>query len=88
MTSSPPSSPEHPEHPEHAEPTDPSALPEPSRTADLVITGCTVLAHDAEERVTFREDAAIVVRDGAVDQATSAADARPGRAARARRYDA
>jgi hypothetical protein len=73
MTPSPPSSPE----------SRPPAPPEPARTADLVITGCTVLTDDAEEHVTFREDAAIVVRDGAVDEVTSSAEA-AGLAARER----
>ncbi|MEU9985811.1 amidohydrolase [Streptomyces sp. NPDC048045] len=40
--------------------------------ADLVITGCTVLVHDEEERIAFREDAAIVVRDGAIASVTTA----------------
>ncbi|MGC0332687.1 5-methylthioadenosine/S-adenosylhomocysteine deaminase [Streptomyces sp. SAI-170] len=43
--------------------------------ADLIITGCTVLAHDDQERIGFREDAAIVVRDGAVAAVTDAAEA-------------
>jgi 5-methylthioadenosine/S-adenosylhomocysteine deaminase len=43
--------------------------------ADLVITGCTVLVHDDEERIGFREDAAIVVRDRVVAAVTSAAEA-------------
>ncbi|MEV6484224.1 amidohydrolase [Streptomyces sp. NPDC051576] len=50
----------------------------PSRTeaaADLIITRCTVLVHDDQERIGFREDAAIVVRDGLVASVTSAADA-------------
>ncbi|MDV9175353.1 amidohydrolase [Streptomyces sp. W16] len=42
--------------------------------ADLLITGCTVLVHDDEERVGFERDAAIVVRDGLVESVTSAAD--------------
>ncbi|WP_427923129.1 amidohydrolase [Streptomyces sp. cg40] len=49
----------------------------PSRTeaaADLIITRCTVLVHDDQERIAFREDAAIVVRDGLVASVTSAAD--------------
>ncbi|MFI7497116.1 amidohydrolase [Streptomyces sp. NPDC049687] len=53
----------------------PTPAPEPARAADLVITGCTVLVHDEEERVGFREDAAIVVRDGTVDAVTGAAEA-------------
>ncbi|MFJ5777189.1 amidohydrolase [Streptomyces sp. NPDC093094] len=43
--------------------------------ADLVITGCTVLVHDDQERIGFQEDAAIVVRDGIVAAVTGAADA-------------
>lgn len=54
----------------------PSATPapEPGRAADLLIAGCTVLVHDADERVGFREDAAIVVRDGLVAAVTGAAE--------------
>ncbi|MEU3982759.1 amidohydrolase [Streptomyces sp. NPDC026672] len=44
--------------------------------ADLLITGCTVLVHDDQERIEFRDDAAIVVRDGAVASVTAAADVR------------
>lgn len=40
---------------------------------DLLITGCTVLVHDDEERIGFAEDAAIVVRDGMIVAVTSAA---------------
>ncbi|WP_327595441.1 amidohydrolase [Streptomyces chartreusis] len=40
--------------------------------ADLIITGCTVLVHDDQERIGFEEDAAIVVRDGVVESVTSA----------------
>ncbi|MFH8770669.1 amidohydrolase [Streptomyces sp. NPDC017958] len=43
--------------------------------ADLVVTGCTVLVHDEEERIGFREDAAIVVREGAIEAVTTAAAA-------------
>ncbi|SOD87339.1 amidohydrolase [Streptomyces sp. Ag109_G2-15] len=47
--------------------------------ADLIITGCTVLVHDEvhdeEERIAFREDAAIVVRDGVIEAVTTAAAA-------------
>ncbi|MFD0054285.1 amidohydrolase [Streptomyces sp. NPDC127168] len=43
------------------------------KPADLVITGCTVLVHGDGERIGFEEDAAIVVRDGAVDSVTTAA---------------
>jgi 5-methylthioadenosine/S-adenosylhomocysteine deaminase len=42
-------------------------------TVDLLITGCTVLVHDDEERIGFAEDAAIVVRDGVVEAVTTAA---------------
>ncbi|MFC8511859.1 amidohydrolase [Streptomyces sp. NPDC057257] len=42
--------------------------------ADLIITGCTVLVHDDQERIGFEEDAAIVVRDGVVESVTGAAD--------------
>lgn len=48
----------------------------PSAPADLIITGCTVLVHDDQERIGFAEDAAIVVRDGAVVSVTPASDAR------------
>lgn len=41
--------------------------------ADLIITGCTVLVHDDQERIGFEEDAAIVVRDGLVASVTTAA---------------
>ncbi|CCK30865.1 hydrolase [Streptomyces davaonensis JCM 4913] len=51
--------------------------------ADLIITGCTVLVHDDQERTGFREDAAIVVRDGAVEAVTDAAEV-VGRPARER----
>lgn len=43
---------------------------------DLLITGCTVLVHDDEERIGFAQDAAIVVRDGVIVAVTSAADTR------------
>ncbi|MFI9821218.1 amidohydrolase [Streptomyces sp. NPDC052013] len=58
----------------------PSAAESP---AELIITGCTVLVHDDQEAVGFMEDAAIVVRDGAVAEVTSAQAVR-GRAARER----
>jgi len=48
----------------------------PSAPADLIITGCTVLVHDDQERIGFAEDAGIVVRDGAVVSVTPASDAR------------
>ncbi|KMS69028.1 hydrolase [Streptomyces viridochromogenes] len=40
--------------------------------ADLVITGCTVLLHDDQERIGFQENAAIVVRGGVVESVTTA----------------
>ncbi|MFJ8904272.1 amidohydrolase [Streptomyces sp. NPDC102351] len=55
----------------------PSAVESP---AGLIITGCTVLTHDDQERVGFRENAAVVVRDGAVAEVTDAG-AVAGRAA-------
>ncbi|MEU5364480.1 amidohydrolase [Streptomyces sp. NPDC005925] len=42
-------------------------------TVDLLITGCTVLVHDDEERIGFARDAAVVVRDGVIEAVTSAA---------------
>lgn len=42
--------------------------------ADLIITGCTVLVHDEQERIGFEEDAAIVVRDGVVEAVTAAVE--------------
>ncbi|MFD4556396.1 amidohydrolase [Streptomyces sp. NPDC058469] len=42
--------------------------------ADLLITGCTVLVHDDQERIGFEEDAAIVVRDGLVESVGGAAE--------------
>ncbi|MGW1048176.1 amidohydrolase [Streptomyces sp. NPDC002521] len=44
--------------------------------ADLVITGCTVLVHDENERIGFRPDAAIVVRDRVIESVTTAAEVR------------
>ncbi|MFH9015761.1 amidohydrolase [Streptomyces sp. NPDC017943] len=41
--------------------------------AELIISACTVLVHDDQERIGFAEDAAIVVRDGLVDAVTTAA---------------
>ncbi|MEU6377894.1 amidohydrolase [Streptomyces sp. NPDC046909] len=38
--------------------------------ADLVITGCTALVHDDQERVGFEENATIVVRDGVIESVT------------------
>jgi len=40
--------------------------------ADLLITGCTVLVHDDQERIGFEEDAAVVIRGGVVESVTSA----------------
>ncbi|MDC0769439.1 amidohydrolase [Streptomyces sp. HD] len=40
--------------------------------ADLIITGCTVLLHDDQERVGFQENATIVVRDGVIESVTTA----------------
>ncbi|WP_309096976.1 amidohydrolase [Streptomyces sp.] len=45
----------------------PSAADSP---AELIISACTVLVHDDQERIGFREDAAIVVRDGIVQAVT------------------
>ncbi|WP_185930880.1 MULTISPECIES: amidohydrolase [unclassified Streptomyces] len=47
----------------------PSAVESP---AGLIITGCTVLTHDDQERIRFVQDAAVVVRDGAVAEVTRA----------------
>src|SRR5690606_12496820 len=55
----------------------PSAVESP---AGLIITGCTVLTHDDQERIGFTEDAAVVVRDGVVEEVTTAG-AVAGRAA-------
>ncbi|GAB2739089.1 amidohydrolase [Streptomyces bullii] len=44
--------------------------------AELIITGCTVLLHDDQERIGWEEDAAIVVRGGAVESVTTAAAVR------------
>lgn len=49
-------------------------------SAGLIITGCTVLTHDDQERIGFTEDAAVVVRDGVVEEVTTAG-AVAGRAA-------
>lgn len=38
---------------------------------DLVITGCTVLMHDDQERIGFEENATIVVRDGVIASVTT-----------------
>ncbi|MFD8812097.1 amidohydrolase [Streptomyces sp. NPDC059627] len=45
-----------------------------SAPADLVITGCTALVHDEQERVGFLEDALIVVRDGIIEAVGPRAD--------------
>ncbi|MDT0389638.1 MULTISPECIES: amidohydrolase [Streptomyces] len=50
----------------------PSAADSP---AELIISACTVLVHDDQERIGFLEDAAIVVRDGTVAAVTSSAEA-------------
>jgi 5-methylthioadenosine/S-adenosylhomocysteine deaminase len=52
----------------------PTTAPHSSPT-DLLITGCTVLVHDDQERIGFEQDAAIVVRDGLVESVTSAPEA-------------
>ncbi|WP_432153936.1 amidohydrolase [Streptomyces tricolor] len=53
------------------------AVEPPNATpADLIVTGCTVLVHDDEEGIGFRDDAAIVVRDRVIDAVTTAAAAR------------
>ncbi|MES5822865.1 amidohydrolase [Streptomyces sp. RG80] len=41
----------------------PTGLP----PADLVITGCTALVHDDQERIGFEENATIVIRDGVIE---------------------
>ncbi|MFF5478704.1 amidohydrolase [Streptomyces sp. NPDC012935] len=43
--------------------------------AGLIITRCTVLTHDDQERIGFADDAAIVVRDGVVEAVISSAEA-------------
>ncbi|KKD03566.1 amidohydrolase [Streptomyces sp. WM6386] len=45
--------------------------------ADLVITGCTVLVHDAQERIGFEENATIVVRDGVIESVTTSPESPP-----------
>ncbi|MGW3308045.1 amidohydrolase [Streptomyces sp. NPDC001073] len=42
--------------------------------ADLLVTGCTVLVHDDQERIAFAPDAAIVVRDGRIESVGGAAE--------------
>jgi 5-methylthioadenosine/S-adenosylhomocysteine deaminase len=39
--------------------------------ADLVITDCTVLVHDADEAIGFEENATIVVRGGVIESVTT-----------------
>lgn len=58
-----------------AEPADPARPPHPADVADLVVEGCTVLAHDPDGTIRFLEDHAVVVRDGAVADVTPAARA-------------
>ncbi|MFD3837155.1 amidohydrolase [Streptomyces sp. NPDC058642] len=45
--------------------------------ADLVITGCTVLVHDDQERIGFEENATIVVRDGVIETVTTSPERPP-----------
>jgi 5-methylthioadenosine/S-adenosylhomocysteine deaminase len=45
--------------------------------ADLVISGCTVLVHDDQERIGFEENATIVVRDGVIESVTTSPEAPP-----------
>ncbi|MBB6416888.1 putative dithiol-disulfide oxidoreductase (DUF899 family) [Streptomyces sp. AK010] len=45
------------------------------RPVDLIISACTVLVHDDQERIGFAEDAAIVVRGGIVEAVTTTAEA-------------
>ncbi|MDN3020987.1 amidohydrolase [Streptomyces sp. S.PB5] len=45
--------------------------------ADLVITGCTALVHDDQERIGFEENATIVVRDGVIESVTTPTDRTP-----------
>lgn len=45
--------------------------------ADLVITGCTVLVHDDQERIGFEENATIVVRDGVIESVTTSPESPP-----------
>ena len=51
----------------------------PDAPADLVMSGCTVLVHDADEGIGFAEHATIVVRGGVIESVTSG----PGAAAAA-----
>ncbi|MFF6950629.1 amidohydrolase [Streptomyces iakyrus] len=50
----------------------PSAADDP---AELIISACTVLVHDDQERIGFAQDAAIVVRGGIVEAVTTTAEA-------------
>jgi hypothetical protein len=50
----------------------PSAADTP---AELIISACTVLAHDDQEGIGVARDAAIVVRDGAVEAVTTTTEA-------------
>ncbi|MEJ8656524.1 MULTISPECIES: amidohydrolase [Streptomyces] len=43
--------------------------------ADLVVEGCTVLVHGQDGTIRFEEDSAVVVRDGAITDVTSAVTA-------------
>ena len=45
--------------------------------ADLVITGCTALVHDDEERIGFEENATIAVRDGVIESVTTTREPPP-----------
>lgn len=40
----------------------------PDRPADLLLSGCTALVHDESGAISFVEDAAIVVRDGRIEE--------------------
>ncbi|WP_432074700.1 amidohydrolase [Streptomyces wuyuanensis] len=58
-----------------AEPVEPARSPHRADVADLVVEGCTVLAHDPDGTIRFLEDHAVVVREGAVADVTPAARA-------------
>lgn len=47
--------------------------------ADLVITRCTALVHDEDERIDFLENATIVVRDGVIESVDTEPDDVPAR---------
>ncbi|WP_055698290.1 amidohydrolase, partial [Streptomyces silaceus] len=49
--------------------------------ADLVVTGCTALTHDAHGRIVFVDDATIVVRDGVIASVTAGGTRAGGSAA-------